>query len=232
MISTGVRFDFSSACALGVATGDATWVKPVLATLPVRWRSPWPGPATPLPNPALAIVPRAPCAPPVPLPVPGPAGKSKEPNLAATSWPFFSDVPFTPFGSPKPPVCTSRAGFCSVAGAELPDAKFSVTTSFFGRTGFTTSVLLANVSTTISFLGFGATGSGTLVNSSGCSFGSGFGRSGGSTTFGGVNFASTLGGGGTIFCTGGCTGGVSTGGVYSNVTCDWRSSTCGDGNHL
>src|SRR5215472_8995867 len=231
MISTGVTLGFSSVRTFCTGTAAATSLNPAWTTEPVRPRSPCPGPATPLPKPALAIVPRAPCAPPVPLPVPGPAGRSNEPSRATVIAPFLSEVPLTPFGSPNPPVWTSCAGFWRVAGAELPEAKDSVTTSFFGFTGVTTSLLVANVPVTTSFFGsgFGGTGSGTFVNCNGSSFGSTFGTSGsGTVIFGGVSLASTFGGGGTIFCT----GGFSSVGAYSGVSCVCECSTCGDGSHL
>src|SRR5262249_16570210 len=194
-------------------------------------RSPCPGPATPVPKPALAIVPRAPCAPPVPLPVPGPAGRSNAPSRATVIAPFLSEVPLTPFGSPNPPVCTSCAGFCRVACAELPEAKESVTTSFFAFTGVTTSLLVANVPVTTSFLGsgFSGTGSGTFVNCNGSSFGSTLGTSGsGTVIFGGVSLASTFGGGGAIFCT----GGFSRVGADTGVSCVCECSMWGEGSQF
>src|SRR5215472_9760098 len=184
MISTGVTLGFSSVRTFCTGTAAATSVKPACTTEPVRPRSPCPGPATPVPKPALAIVPRAPCA-----------------------------------------------GFWRVAGAELPEANDSVTTSFFGFTAVTTSLLVANVPVTTSFFGsgLGGTGSGTFVNCNGSSFGSTFGTSGsGTVIFGGVSLASTFGGGGTIFCT----GGFSRVGAYTGVSCVCECSMCGEGSHL
>ncbi len=139
-----------------------------------------------------------------------------EPILATVSLAGLSEVPGKPLGSPKPPVWTSRAGLCTVGGSELPEAKVLVTTSFFlGPTGFTISGDV-KVLVMISFLGdgTGTGGSGAFATSTG--FGSGLGGStlGGSTlggsTFGGsgttslgggLNFASTFGGGAIIFGT-------------------------------
>src|SRR5579864_4143341 len=80
--------------------------------------------ATPLPKPPLAITPRAPLAPPVPLPYPGPAGRSNEPSCA-----MFTGLPPVslagiPLGSPKPPVCTFSGARVAIVGvAELPVEK-------------------------------------------------------------------------------------------------------------
>ena len=147
-------------------------------------------------------------------PRPAPEGRSNEPTLATVSLAGLSEVPGNPLGSPKPPVWTSRAGLCTVGGSELPEAKLLVTTSFFlGSTGFTTSAD-AKVLVTISFFGTGTGGAGTLATSTGLGSGLGgstldgsifggstFGGSGVTSLGGGVNFASTLGGGAVIFGT-------------------------------
>src|SRR5215470_15463269 len=77
--------------------------------------------ATPFPNPVLATTPRTPFAPPVPLPYPGPAGRSKDPSCAMLAGlPFELACAGTPFGSPKPPVCTFCGAAAIVGVAELP----------------------------------------------------------------------------------------------------------------
>src|SRR5262249_2531049 len=171
----------------------------------------WQGPPPPMsPTPALATVPCAPRDPPVPLPWPGPDGKLNAPKLATISDPFFSDVPRTPLGSPKPPVWTSRAGLLSVAGCELPENAAATTSRLFS-TGFTVSAVVnVPVTTFCSSLGF--TGTGTLARSSlGCNStlgGSTLG-SGGVITLGLIS-ASTLGEGGVILIVG--AGGCSSSG--------------------
>src|SRR6266436_5184060 len=181
-------------------------LKPPGFTVPRCEWSPCPTPAGPSPKPALATVPCTPRAPPVPFPFPGPDGMSNAPTLATVNDRLLSDVPLTPFGSPKPPVCTSRAGLLMVGAAELPEAKLSVTTSrsFFGGSGLAGTGTASNdpVATSLfgsglgSILGsgFGGAGSGAFATSGGgvLIFG-GSGVGGGSVTFGGCNAARTLG---------------------------------------
>src|SRR6478672_10513947 len=119
--------------------------------------------ATPLPNPALAITPRTPFAPPVPLPEPGPVGKSNEPAWAMLTGRLLFSRAGTPLGSPKPPVCTFLGASAIVGRAELPVENTWVFTNCFGITGALggrVTGLMAAIST------FGATGT-----SSGAVFG-------------------------------------------------------------
>src|SRR5262249_2766533 len=122
-----------------------------------------PGPATPLPKPALATVPRTPLAPPVPLPSPGPLGKSKEPSFAICTPVLLVCLPTgTPFGSPKPPVCTWLTLACSVGLAELPE-ETPVSIAFVGLPRATGAGfgLLSNLPTSRLGCGLGDTGAGT-----------------------------------------------------------------------
>src|SRR5579863_1858697 len=91
--------------------------------------------ATPLPNPELTTTPRAPLAPPVPFPEPGPEGRSNEPSWAMViGFPWLA-LAGTPLGSPKPPVCTFAAASAVVGVAELPVEKTLVFTGARGITG-------------------------------------------------------------------------------------------------
>src|ERR1039458_2229562 len=100
--------------------------KPELCTpalpRPLLRPSPCPGLAMPLPKSALATVPLIPFAPPDPLPCPAPIGRSNEPAAGAISLPFvlLFALGFSPFGSPKPPVCTFAIGAFTVGVTELP----------------------------------------------------------------------------------------------------------------
>src|SRR5207245_6320430 len=115
-LSVGAAF-FLGASATAVVASE----KLVDCTVPPRFAAGG-GMATPLPNPVLATVPRAPFAPPVPLPYPGPAGRAGEPNEFMFVRLLAFPVAATPSGSPNPPVWTlSRGrGLVIVAGAELP----------------------------------------------------------------------------------------------------------------
>src|SRR6266852_4411069 len=91
--------------------------------------------AVPLPNPELTTTPGTPLAPPVPLPYPGPEGRSKLPRaamLAGLPWPALAGIPF---GSPKPPVCTCVGARAVVGVAELPVENTLVFTACLGITG-------------------------------------------------------------------------------------------------
>src|SRR5260221_1847308 len=137
---------------------------------------------------------------------------SNAPTLATGNDRVLSYVPLTPFGSPKPPVCTSRAGLLMVGAAELPEAKLSVTTSFsfFGGSGLTGTGTASNDPVATSLFGsglgsilssgFGGAGSGAFATSGGgvLIFG-GSGVGGGSVTFGGCHAATALGGRASVF---------------------------------
>src|SRR6266567_7384495 len=90
-ISAGTIFAVACAagrdCTVGGA-GTSASPKPAWRTVP-RGEEGCASPvATPFPKPVLATTPRTPLAPPVPLPYPGPAGKSNEP-----SWAIFAGLP-------------------------------------------------------------------------------------------------------------------------------------------
>src|SRR5216683_5403982 len=89
----------------------------------------------PLPNPLLAMTPRTPLTPPVPLPEPDPVGRSNDPAGAMLTALLLLSRAGTPFGSPKPPVCTFFGASAIVGKAELPVEKTWVFTSCFGITG-------------------------------------------------------------------------------------------------
>src|SRR5579872_3948087 len=216
---------FSSARALGATgTGDIS-LKPACATAPWGRRSPGFAAAM-FPNPALATAPCAPREPPEPLPLPAPAGRSNPPRLATVSAPFFSDEPFTPLTSPKPPVCTSWGGLREVTGAELP-TKAAATTSFLGGAGTAAAAFCWKAPTTTSFFNSGLGGSGgwraskvlgrsSILGGSILGSGTGTGRlemtSVGRRTSGGASRAKILGGGATMVTAGG------VGGTYRGVT--------------
>ncbi len=84
--------------------------------------------------PLLATTPRAPLAPPVPLPEPGPTGISNPPACAMLMARVCVVFAGMPLGSPKPPVCTLSGARRMVCGAELPVEKLLSTTGF-GMTG-------------------------------------------------------------------------------------------------
>src|SRR6266850_2884428 len=108
-----------------------------------------------LPKPVLATVPRIPLSPPVPLPYPGPPGKAGEPRRLTFVALFGSPLPGTPFGSPKPPVCTLFTGATTVAGAALPVPRLPTFTSSFGRFGWFVGVSIFTCSNTgLSSTGF------------------------------------------------------------------------------
>src|SRR5438045_9466547 len=73
--------------------------------------------------------------------------------------------PAIPFGSPKPPVCTLFAAATNVPGAVLPDPRFSIFTSSFGRLGCVVGKFnLATSNTGLRYIGLGSIGR-TLVRS-------------------------------------------------------------------
>src|SRR5262249_31374890 len=122
--------------------------------------------------------------------------------------------------SPKPPVCTARAGLLTVAGSEVPDNgnEFATTSFLTSATLGVSGVEKEPVTTFCSSLGL--TGTGTLARSSlGCNStfgGSTFGSGG--AVLGGVSAARGVGGGGWIWSVdaGGC-GSIVVGGVYNRM---------------
>src|SRR5262249_29602280 len=134
--------------------------------------------AVPLPNPVLATTPRAPFAPPVPFPAPGPTGKSNEPRLAMFDGLSRRPTPRAPLGSPKPPVCTCCAGRFTVAFAAGGSSNtFVLTTALGGGAG-------AGAGAGAGRIGFGAGFGSSAISGFGSGFGAGFstGRTG--STFG------------------------------------------------
>src|SRR5260370_29607739 len=66
--------------------------------------------------------------------------------------------PAIPFGSPTQPVCTLFAAATSVPGAVLPDPRFSIFTSSFGRLGCVVGKsTLATSNTGLRSIGFAST---------------------------------------------------------------------------
>jgi hypothetical protein len=103
-------------------------------------------------------------------------------------------TPRIPFGSPNPPVCTSRAGRSSVGFAELPVENVPVRTSMLGAGAFSTASLIRARGLERSITS--GTFTSAIFNGSG-----GFSIFGGST-FGGSTTQGFRGGGATILSTG------------------------------
>src|SRR5205807_2383890 len=126
--------------------------------------------------------------------------------------------------------------FWSVACAELPGAKASVTSSFLGRTGSTTGLLAEKTPVTTSFFGsgLGTIRSGVLAISAALGISTTRGASGGgamslggASILGRFSLARTLSGGTTILGA----ADISIRGAYKGVTRDSRGSMRGAGIH-
>ncbi len=217
-MSTGVvALSADSALFFGASVATLWFEKPELCSVP--FRALLSGTiAVPFPKPPLTTVPRAPFAPPVPFPYPGPPGRAGEPSTFILTARFglllFAG---NPCSSPNPPVCTFSIGAFTVAGAALPMLAmlFSFTSSR-GRFGpacvvsiFTTSNCgFSSGAFASSVLGCGMAAFG-VMKMCGCL---GFNFTGSGTTGGGV-LALIFGGGGG----GGCVGTIVTGCASSMI---------------